>query len=113
MKDQSLSRRNLMKLAGGAAVTAALTAHAAKPKRGVKKGRINQSVVHWCWGERGWKIEDTAKAAADLGCKSVELVSPDDWPVLKKHGLTCASHPTAWKARPSCVASTTPITTTW
>ena len=33
MKDQSLSRRNLMKLAGGAAVTAALTAHAAKPKR--------------------------------------------------------------------------------
>ena len=90
MKDQPLSRRNLMKLAGGAAVTAALTAHAAKPKRGVQKGRINQSVVHWCWGERGWKIEDTAKAAADLGCKSVELVSPNDWPVLKKHGLTCA-----------------------
>ena len=79
-----------MKLAGGAAVTAALTVQAAKPKRGVQKGRINQSVVHWCWGERGWKIEDTAKAAADLGCKSVELVSPNDWPVLKKHGLTCA-----------------------
>ena len=79
-----------MKLAGGAAITAAVTAQAAKPKRGVQKGRINQSVVHWCWGERGWKIEDTAKAAADLDCKSVELVSPDDWPVLKKHGLTCA-----------------------
>ena len=79
-----------MKLAGGAAVTAALTAQAAKPERGVQKGRINQSVVHWCWGERGWKIEDTAKAAADLGCKSGELGSPDDWPVLKKHGLTCA-----------------------
>ena len=89
-----------MKLAGGAAVTAALTAHAAKPKRGVKKGRINQSVVHWCWGERGWKIEDTAKAAADLGCKSVELVSPDDWPVLKKHGLTCAIAPNGVEGPP-------------
>ena len=49
MKNRSLSRRNLIKLAGGAAVTAALTAQAAKPKRGVQKGRINQSVVHWCW----------------------------------------------------------------
>ena len=100
MKDHSLSRRNLMKLAGGAAVTAALTAQAAKPKRGVQKGRINQSVVHWCWGERGWKIEDTAKAAADLGCKSVELVSPDDWPVLKKHGLTCAIAPNGVEGPP-------------
>ena len=100
MKDQPLSRRNLMKLAGGAAVTAALTAQAAKPKRGVQKGRINQSVVHWCWGERGWKIEDTAKAAADLGCKSVELVSPNDWPVLKKHGLTCAIAPNGVEGPP-------------
>ena len=100
MKDQPLSRRNLMKLAGGAAVTAALTAQAAKPKRGVQKGRINQSVVHWCWGERGWKIEDTAKVAADLGCKSVELVSPDDWTVLKKHGLTCAIAPNGVEGPP-------------
>ena len=100
MKDQSISRRNLMKLAGGAAVTATLTVQAAKPKRGVQKGRIDQSVVHWCWGERGWKIEDTAKAAADLGCKSVELVSPDDWPVLKKHGLTCAIAPNGVEGPP-------------
>ena len=112
MKDQSLSRRNLMKLAGGAAVTAALTARRQTQAR-CEKGRINQSVVHWCWGERGWKIEDTAKAAADLGCKSVELVSPDDWPVLKKHGLTCAIAPNGVEGRPSCAASTTPITTTW
>jgi hydroxypyruvate isomerase len=100
MKDQPLSRRNLMKLAGGAAFTAAVTAQAAKPKHGVQKGRINQSVVHWCWGERGWKIEDTAKAAADLGCKSVELVSPDDWPVLKKHDLTCAIAPNGVEGPP-------------
>ena len=61
----SISRRNLLQLAGSAAAlgATALTAKAAKEKAGVTKGRINQSVVHWCWGERGWKETDTAKAA--------------------------------------------------
>ena len=89
-----------MKLAGGAAVTAAFTAQAANAKRGVKKGRINQSVVHWCWGERGWKVEDTAKAAKELGCKSVELIAPEHWPILKKHGLTCAIAPNGVEGPP-------------
>ena len=94
MKNQSnpISRRNLLQLAGGAAALGAttITAKAAKKKAGVSKGRINQSVVHWCWGERGWKETDTAKAAKDLGCKSVEIIGSEHWPMLKKHGLTCA-----------------------
>tara|TARA_B100002003_G_scaffold247615_1_gene279535 strand:- start:26 stop:229 length:204 start_codon:yes stop_codon:yes gene_type:complete len=58
--DSSISRRHLMQLAGGAAITAAITAKADKNKAGVNKGRINQSVVHWCWGTVGWKETDTA-----------------------------------------------------
>lgn len=100
MKDQTLSRRNLMKLAGGAAVAAALSTQAANAKRGVKKGRINQSVVHWCWGERGWEVEDTAKAAKELGCKSVELIAPENWSILKKHDLTCAIAPNGVEGPP-------------
>ena len=99
MKEHSFSRRNIIKLAGGAAVTAAFTGEAAK-KRGAKKGRINQSVVHWCWGERGWEVEDTAKAAKDLGCKSVEIIGPEHWPLLKKHGLTCAIAPNGVEGAP-------------
>ena len=33
------------------------------------------------------------RVAKDLGCKSIELISPDEFPTLKKHGLTCAITP--------------------
>ena len=39
---------------------------------------------------RGWKEKQTAKAAKELGCKSVEIIGPKHWPMLKEHGLTCA-----------------------
>jgi hydroxypyruvate isomerase len=54
----------------------------------INRGRINQSVVHWCF--KPMPVEDLARSAAALGIKSVELVPPSDWPILKKHGLTCA-----------------------
>ena len=31
--------------------------------------------------------------AKRLGCVSVEIVDPKDWPTLKKHGLVCAIAP--------------------
>ena len=55
----------------------------------VTKGRINQSVAKWCF-EEYWDIEKMCQIAKALGCKSVELVAPKDFAVLKKHGLTCA-----------------------
>lgn len=55
------------------------------------KGNVKQSIVHWCF-ERGakWKIEDTIKAAHELGCVSVEGVDPKHWELLKKNHLKCA-----------------------
>jgi hydroxypyruvate isomerase len=52
------------------------------------RGRLKQSVVHWCF--RPWTVEKLAIEAAELGLLSVELVAPDQWPMLKQHGLTCA-----------------------
>ena len=52
-------------------------------------GRIKQSVVQWCFAKH-WQLAQTCKVAAELGCKSVELVPPQHWPLLKEHGLTCA-----------------------
>ena len=59
---------------------------------GVKKGRINQSVVSWCFANH-WSTEEMCGAAKKLGCKSIELIDPKEWPTLKKHGLTCAITP--------------------
>jgi hydroxypyruvate isomerase len=58
----------------------------------VKNGRIKQSVCFWCFNAAGdkWDIEKTCQVARELGCPSVELVDPAQWPVLKKHGLICA-----------------------
>ncbi len=99
---KTISRRNLLQLAGGAAAlgATALVVKADKNKAGVNKGRINQSVVHWCWGTVGWKETDTAKAAKDLGCKSVEIIGPEHWPMLKKHDLTCAIAPNGVEGPP-------------
>ncbi|WP_218932392.1 TIM barrel protein [Adhaeretor mobilis] len=56
------------------------------------KGRIKQSIAYWCFNTAGdqWDVEKTCEVANQLGCPSVELVEPSDWPILKKHGLVSA-----------------------
>ena len=34
--------------------------------------------------------------ANQLGCKSIEVVDPKHWPILKKHGLVCALTASHW-----------------
>ena len=83
------NRRRWLKAAGVVAATAALPRAArADDEYKVKQGRINQSVVHWCFNPM--PVEELAAAAARMGCQSVELVGPEHWPTLKKHGLRCA-----------------------
>ena len=55
---------------------------------GVRRGRIKQSVVSWCFNPM--PVPELAKHAARLGMKSVELVDPAHWPMLRDLGLTCA-----------------------
>ena len=56
-----------------------------------KNNRINQSVIHWCF--KPMSVEELAGHAQSMGIKSVELVGPEHWPLLKKHGLVCAISP--------------------
>jgi hydroxypyruvate isomerase len=50
------------------------------------KGRLKQSATRGCFGRRK-SLDQIATEAAQLGLKGVDLVSPKDWPILKKHGL--------------------------
>jgi len=52
------------------------------------KGRINHSVCRWCYGRI--PLEELCAFCKKLGIKSVELLGPKDWPVVKQFGLTCA-----------------------
>ena len=90
-----INRRSLFKGLTAGAVASSLPVSSGQAagqdavKRGVSKGRINQSVVSWCFANH-WSVEETCRQAKRLGCKSVELIDSKNWPVLKKHGLTCA-----------------------
>ena len=55
-------------------------------------GRIKQSLAYWCLNATSWKwdIERVCESAVRLGCRSVELVPPELWPAVKRHGLEMA-----------------------
>ena len=89
-----ISRRGFIQTATvmgiGGGVQSVLAAQSDKSiSKGYKmKGRITQSVCKWCYGSI--PMEKFAAYSAKIGLKSVELVDPSDWPMLKKHGLICA-----------------------
>ena len=102
-----LTRRGLLAGAVGAVAAAAGTSHVAQAQRfrrrrvatavsepAVVKGRIKQSVCDWCFvgdcSVEPMTLETLCRHAAAMGIKSVELVKPEDWHILKKHGLVCA-----------------------
>jgi hydroxypyruvate isomerase len=58
----------------------------------IKNKRLKQSIVKWCF-DKHWSLEQMCQQAKRLGCDSVEIVEPADFPVLKKHGLSCAIAP--------------------
>ncbi len=93
-KQQNLSRRDVLGVAAVGAASAALPVCAAPLRssddQATLRGNISQSVAHWCFDAVGWTVADTVRAAVTLGCKSVELVDPPDWPLLKTNDLLCA-----------------------
>ncbi len=86
-----ITRRNLLRGAAGAAALAAgiPSIRASEQEAGVRKGRIQQSIVQWCFSPH-WKIADTCRVAKQLGVTSIELVDAADYPTLKRFGLTNA-----------------------
>lgn len=52
------------------------------------KDNINHSACQWCYNTI--PLEELAASAKQIGLKSIELLHADQWPVVIKHGLTCA-----------------------
>lgn len=73
--------------AAGAAIVSAATFEDAPVAR---RKRIRQSLVHWCYKPHWPDVDEMCRVAVKLGCESIELIDPQHWPTLKKHGLTCA-----------------------
>jgi hydroxypyruvate isomerase len=82
--------------------SAPLSEAAAAAEESKLKGRAKQSIVFWCFNARGekWTAEKTCEVAKQLGVPSVEIIGPEHWPTLKKHGLTCAIAPNGMPGAP-------------
>lgn len=92
------SRRNAIKALGTVAATsitggAIANEHLIKPKVELKNN-IKHSVCRWCYGSIDF--EELCQGVKDIGMASIELTGPEEWPILKKYGLTAAIGWGAW-----------------
>ena len=96
MNHNKLSRRTFIRggsliAAGTIAGSLTRTAQAVTAddvERVVKNGRINQSVSKWCYGK--FSLEEMCAVGKKMGLKAIDLLGPNDFPTLKKHGLACS-----------------------
>jgi hydroxypyruvate isomerase len=95
MNNDKLSRRSFIQntsLMAAGTIAGAIAANAAGApadiERVVKKGRINQSVSRWCYGK--FSLDELCAISKKMGLKAIDLLGPNDFPTLKKHGLVCS-----------------------
>jgi len=90
-KNKTMNRKQALKTIAAAAASAVALPEIAKAMNTLPadlKNNINHSVCQWCYGSI--PLEDLAIAAKEIGLKSIELLGPDQWAVVQKHGLTVA-----------------------
>ncbi|MEM6978183.1 MAG: TIM barrel protein [Planctomycetota bacterium] len=102
---QNLSRRGYLQASACVAAGSVLSATAdaddslASPtelasKSAIAGGRLQQSVCKWCFPKI--PLDQFAADVAAMGLVGIDLLDPDDFDVIKKHGLVCTmvqSHP--------------------
>lgn len=52
------------------------------------KGNINHSVCRWIFPDM--PLEDLARACKEMGLKGIDLLRPEEWEIVEKHGLQCS-----------------------
>jgi hydroxypyruvate isomerase len=75
-----MTRRSAVKATVASMLTAELSQSSEQPK-----GRLKQSVARWCYKET--TIEELCRNGVEMGLSGIDLVQPEDWPTVKKHGL--------------------------
>ena len=50
--------------------------------------RLKQSASRWCYGKI--PLPDLCRSAKQIGLSAIDLLQPEDWPVVQEHGLVCS-----------------------
>jgi len=81
-------------LAALAVSGAAAAARAQAPVSSPRKGRVKQALMRVNFGrDTKLSFDDMCREAARIGYVGFDLVGPEDWATLKKHGLICTMAP--------------------
>jgi hydroxypyruvate isomerase len=72
-------------LLGGAAFGALTSLDFKKEKPNMLKGNINHGVCAWCF--RDYTLEELCVEVKKIGIKGIDLIGPNNWEILKKHGI--------------------------
>lgn len=89
-RPSSVTRRSMLKAAGGVMAAAAVRGSAVRAADAPAplKGNIRHSVSRWCYGKI--PFDEFCGHCKRIGIQSVELLGPNDFPLIQKHGLVCA-----------------------
>lgn len=81
------TRREVLRAATAGAVGLATPALAASPATAGQplKGNLRHSVARWTFARM--PIDALCRTVRQIGFAAIDLVGPDDWPVLKAHGV--------------------------
>jgi hydroxypyruvate isomerase len=81
-----MSRRSALRSA--AALAAAGSLARAESPAATRKGRVNHAVCRWCYNKI--PLEELCRAAKSMGIAGIDLLSLDQVPVARAHGLACS-----------------------
>jgi hydroxypyruvate isomerase len=90
-REHDWSRRSVLKATGAGALGTLVASSIPTPAAELRqplRGNIKQSVCRWCYGKI--PLAKLAEEVAKIGYKSVELLTPEEFPTIKPFGLTCA-----------------------
>jgi hydroxypyruvate isomerase len=82
-----IRRRNFLATLGGLTAVSILGATPAVARAEPRKGRVKQAVCRGVFHGLDLDLDGQCREAARLGSWGIDLVGPNDFPVLKKYGL--------------------------
>jgi hydroxypyruvate isomerase len=86
-----MNRRSFLAAVAAGAAAVSTQAQPALPPR---TGRIKQALMRFAFGPAPTlTFDEMCREAARLGYVGFDLIAPQDWPTLEKHGLICTMAP--------------------
>jgi len=84
-----MDRREALKTLGAAAIGSQVALKSSgAPSSRFSVGRLKQSASRWCYGKI--PLPELCRSAKQIGLSAIDLLQPEDWPVVQEHGLVCS-----------------------